>query len=241
MMTLKPEAFDQAGDLLRRAVAQDPGFPAIHAALADWHSLRWQQEWSPDPRAEIAAMEAALRQTLALDGNHARALALVGHQGTILRGQHEAAQPLFDRALETAPNESAVWLWSALTPGFMGRPGETIRRAERAIALSPEDPFIFQAQHFLSLGHYLSGDYEQAAELGLQSHAGNPRYSGNLCMTAASLAASGRKDEARALARQVLVVKPGFRLSRLRKRLPFRDRAVHERYIRHLEDAGLPA
>jgi tetratricopeptide (TPR) repeat protein len=190
--------------------------------------------------ADVAAMDAATRRALALDGTHARALALMGHHETILRGRHEAALPLFDRALESAPNDADVLLWSSLTHGFMGRPDETIRLAERAVALSPEDPFLFRAQHFLSLGHYLAGDVARAADLGLRSRAANPRYTANLCMTAASLAALGRDEEAHEVAANVMAVKPHFRVSRLKERLPFRDREAADRYVRHLVDAGLP-
>lgn len=238
---MEREAFEKAAGLLRQAIALDAGFAAAHAALADWHSLRLGQGWSPDRAADTQALVAAARQALALDPGHARALAMLGHNRTIFENRHEEATPLFDRALDVAPNDSEAWMWSAPTFAFLGEGREAVRRAERAIQLSPEDPLLFRHEHFAAIAHYAAGDMERAADRGLRSAAANPRYTSNLRLTAAALMALGRREPARELAQRVLEVEPGFRVGPMMARQAFRDPDVRRHFAEQMVAAGLPA
>jgi DNA-binding SARP family transcriptional activator/TolB-like protein len=96
-------AFEQAENLLHQAIARDPGYPAPHAALADWHSLRMFQGWSPDPARDVMALENAAQMAIRLDPCHARALALLGHNRTIIARRYHDATTLFERALPSVP------------------------------------------------------------------------------------------------------------------------------------------
>lgn len=234
-------AFDEAGMLLRRAAALDPDFPAIQSAIADWHSLRLGQGWSIDRAADMAALEAAVEATLALDANNPHALALLGHNQAILRRRYDDAIALFDRALAAAPNDAETWMWTSPTYAWMGEGEEALRRAERAIGLSPEDPLIFRYEHFLSIAHYTSEHHEEAVDWGMRSLRSNPNYTSNLRVTAAALAALGRQAEAKPLVRRVMELEPGFRVGPMIERQPFRDDAARERYGQRLVEAGLPA
>lgn len=240
MFRLERASFDEAGDMLRRAAALDPGFAAPHAALANWHSLRIGQRWSDDPAAEARALEAAVRHALELDGNHARALALLGHSCTILHRDYARGQDLLDRAQEMAPNDAETCLWTAPTLAFTGRAEEAVRGAERAIRLSPEDPLLFRYQHFLSIAHYARGSWDEAAEWGLRAMRSNGDYTSNLALTAAALAAVGRTDEARLAVSRLVALAPGFRVGVTVSRVGFRDEGLRAQYGRHLIAAGSP-
>jgi TolB-like protein/Tfp pilus assembly protein PilF len=240
MYRLERASFDRAGDMLRRAVALDPGFAAPHAALANWHSLRIGQRWSDDPAAEARALEAAVRRALELDGNHARALALLGHNCAILHRDYARAQDLLDRAQDMAPNDAETSLWTTPTLAFTGRAEEAVRGAERAIRLSPEDPLLFRYQHFLSIAHYARGSWDEAAEWGLRAMRSNGDYTSNLAMTAAALAAAGRTDEARLAVSRLVALSPSHRVGITVTRVAFRDEAMRAQYGRHLIAAGSP-
>lgn len=237
---LEPTAFEQAGAMLRRAVQLDPHYPALHVALADWHSLRMFQGWSKNAEADLRALEDSVRAALRYDPGNARALAMLGHNRTLTARRYDEALNLFDRALASGPNEAEVWMWSSPTYAYIGQAGEAMRRAERAIALSPHDPFLFRYEHFCCIAHYAAGNLEAAANWGRQSIARNPNYTSNLRMTAASLAGMGRRDDAKAIARSVLALEPGFRVGPLIARQAFRDPVERERYGSRLVEAGLP-
>ncbi len=240
MFRLESGGFEAAREMLRRAAALDPGFAAPHAALGDWYSLRIGQGWSPDPAADSRALEAEARLAIELDGGHPRALALLGHSHTILRREYGTAQDLLLRALEAAPNDAETCLWTSPTLAFTGRAEEAVRSAERAIALSPEDPLLFRYQHFLAIAHYVNGAFEEAARWGLRSMRANRDYISNLRLTATALGALGRADEARPLVERILHLQPDFRIGPYVARLPHADDAIRERCGRHLAVAGLP-
>lgn len=241
MFKLDRATFDEAGAMLRRAAALDPGFAAPHFALANWHSLRIGQRWSADPAAEARALEVEVGQALALDGGHARALALLGHSRTILHRDYDRAQDLLDRALDRAPNDAETWLWTSPTLAYTGRVTDAVRHAQRAIRLSPEDPLLFRYQHFLSIAYYACGQWEEAAHWGLRSMWSNGDYTSNLATTAAALAALGRREEARAPVARMLELLPGYRVSMTMASHAYRDDATREQYGQHLIAAGLPA
>jgi TolB-like protein len=240
MFRLEPSSFNHAEELLRRAAAMDGGFAAPHAALGDFYSLRIGQNWAEDAAADAQRLEDALRRALELDAENARALALLGHTCTILYRSYGEAFDLLERAMAIAPNDAETCMWSSLSHAYAGDVQEGLRRAERAIRLSPDDPLLFRYEHFLSLCHYMAGDFEQAALWGLRSVRRNGSYLSNMRATAMVLVALGRVDEARDLGRRVIALVPDFRVRDLVARLPFHDPAMREESGRRLEAAGLP-
>jgi DNA-binding SARP family transcriptional activator/Tfp pilus assembly protein PilF len=240
MFRLEPAPFEQAGKLLQRAVAIDPGYSPTHAALAGWYSVRLGQGWSPDADADTRELEAMARAAISLDSSNGRALAMLAHNRTILRREYDEALDLFDRALGAAPNDAEALMWSSPTFAYIGRADEAVRRAERAIALSPQDPLLFRYEHFLCIGHYANGDYAQAAQWGRRSLRGSPHYVSNLRMTAAALAGLGQLDEARPLVEKVMELQPSFRVGPMIAHQAFRDEGKRQLYGRHLVEAGLP-
>ncbi|WP_237216364.1 winged helix-turn-helix domain-containing protein [Falsiroseomonas oryziterrae] len=241
MLGMERSSFEEAGEQLRQAIAMDPTYAGGPAALARWYSLRLGQGWSADPAADSTALFAAAAEAVRLDPNDARSLALLGHQTTVIKRAYGTAIELFDRALGIAPNDSEVLVWSAPTYIFIGEPQEAIRRLERAIRLSPEDPLMFRYHHFLSLAHLTATNWSEAAHWGRSSMRLNPNYTSNLRATTVALVALRRLDEARDIAAQVLRLEPGFRVRALHT--PFAEACAHIRdlYARYLIEAGLPS
>jgi DNA-binding SARP family transcriptional activator len=238
---LERSAFERAGELLRLAIDRDPGYAAARAAAADWYSLRIGQRWSPDPEADMRALEAMARAAVAMDSSNGRALALLGHNLTILHRDYDEALALIDRGLEASPNDAEAMIWSSPTYAYVGETAQAVRRAERAVALSPEDPFMFRYEHFLGIAHYAAGNFEEAAYWGNRSARANPHYTSNLRMTSAALVGLDRAREARPLVEKILELEPGFRVSPLIARHAFRDTKLRETFGRQLVEAGLPA
>jgi tetratricopeptide (TPR) repeat protein len=237
---LERPAFEKAGGLLREALSRDAGYAPSYAAMADWYSIRIGQGWSSDPDADIRALEGAARLAIDLDSGNGRALAMLAHNRTILQRKYDDALTLIERAIEASPNDAEALMWSSPTYAYVGSPSEARHRAERAIALSPRDPFLFRYEHFMCIAHYAADEYEEAAYWGMRSLRANPHYTSNLRMTAAALAGLGRATEARPLVDKVKELEPGFRVSVMIPRQAFRDPARRNQYGRHLVDAGLP-
>lgn len=237
---LDRKQFDHAGTLVEQAIKLDPSYSAAYSLAADWHSLRLGQGWSTDPTLEAQMLLKAAEAAIARDGTNARALALLGHSQAIWFRKYDVARVLFDRALDAAPNEASGWMWSGPTYAYSGDAKEAIRRGERALRLSPRDPFIFRAYHFLSVAHFANASFEDAVQWGKLSLDERPEYTANLRSTAASLVGLGRVEEARELGQRVIELEPAFRIRPLLERHPFRDRELRIQYMQKLAEAGLP-
>jgi len=124
---------------------------------------------------------------------------------------------------------------------YIGRGKLAVEQAEHALQLSPLDRSLFYYYTFLNLAHYGNGTYADAVKWGRMARNENPHYTANLRILTGALAGSGRLDEAREVAAQLMRLEPDFRISVWGKtRLPFRDREISARYMEHLKSAGLP-
>jgi adenylate cyclase len=111
---------------------------------------------------------------------------------------------MFRRALDAAPSSAHAWLKSSYTFSYIGETEEAVRRAERALELSPCDrePHLFYSA--LCVAHYTAGNFDTAAQWGMQTLQEHTMLRATAGWTAASLAASGRIKEARELAAQAI-------------------------------------
>lgn len=238
---LKESSFDRAGVLLREAITLDPEYASSHVTLSHWCSLRLGQGWSPDRGADALTLAVSARTALRHDPSNAHAMALLGHNRTLLDQDYTEALSLFERALEVAPNDATVWTMSGPTFAFIGNPAEAIRRSERALTLSPRDPFSFRIHHFLSLAHFFKGSSDEAEHWGRESLRTNPNYTSNLRMLACILVEQGKLAEARALAARAMQIQPGFRVGPAVARYASRDPQIRQIYGKNLLEAGIPA
>ena len=237
---LDRSTFDQSATLLARAIEIDPDYAAAHALMAEFHSLRYGQGWSENFAADGEAVARYANQAIDRDPTDARALAFLAHSKAFLQRDTDAALPLFERALDTAPNNAGAWMWSSVTHAYLGDGDEAVRRAQLALRLSPRDWFGFQFNTALCLAHYVAGAYDEAIRFGTAALAENPRYHSALRYTTAALAARSETGQAATLAQEMMLLEPSFRLTPLLAAHPFRDPDRRERYRRHLQAAGLP-
>lgn len=238
---LERDTYDEAGELLQLACQKDPRFAPTFVALADWYSVRLGQGWSLDAAQDQMLLEKAMRAAISLGGESSRALAMLGHNKTILSQDYDEAKILFERALTSAPNDAESLMWSSPTFAFVGDHSEASDRAEQAIALSPQDPYLFRFEHFLSIAKYSAREYEEAAYWGRSSFQRNPLYFSNLRTTAAALVAADKLDEARIYAGKVMEQDAKFKVSNLMKAHPFKSDRNKSQYADRLITAGLPA
>jgi adenylate cyclase len=239
MYRLKREDFDRARGLLQQAMASDPGYASAYSHAATWHTFRIGQGWSTS--FEEDAREAARCAIAAVerDRNDAVGLAIHGQVLSFTRRDYDGAMYFLDRAITVGPSCQLAWTLSSTTAGWIGDGKRAVEHAQRALQLSPLDPFAFFTEHMLSQGHYICGDYEQAVVWGRRATARNGRLTSNLRTLAASLVAIGDLDGAREIARRVLDIEPGFSLRKFAARTPIKPEIL-EFHIPRLRAAGLP-
>ncbi len=237
---LNLQDFGEASTWLEKAIVLDPANAAPYALLANWHSLRVQQGWSPDPTVDNAEVMRMAAAALERDSFDATALALCGHARSVSRYEFDEAIAMFDRAIESSPSSYIAWTRSSPTYSYIGDAREAIRRAEHGLSLSPLDSQLFFPHTGLAIGLYVAGEYEEGARWGRKALEENPRYTATLRMLAANLAASGQTDEAREVAKALLVIEPAFQVGGFVDRYAIRDPERQQRLALHLRLAGLP-
>lgn len=240
MYRLERKDFAAARTLLERAIPLDPGYAAAYTFLAMWHMLNLGQGYCADENAESMEVVRAAEKAAEQHPADARALVLFGHCKAWLFRDYDSALDLIERAFAAAPNSAFVWGWSSPTCSYLGDGATAIAHAEHALRLCPLGPHAYAYRTALGLAHYTNGNYDEATRWGRRVMAANPLFSANLRFLAASLAARGRLEEARAVARSMLALQPAFSVKRFAARYPYRDVKRNAILAEHLRLAGLP-
>jgi adenylate cyclase len=207
-----PERVTKALVLLERALALDPTYALAHAFAAMCHHCLFlrgglhEESRAASMRYAQAAIEHGQDDALALTFA-AFSIGMDGHD-------HAAAFAAFEAALAVSPSSAITYILGSVVFAWTGEAERAIEWGERAMRLSPFDPWAFAAFHSLTLGHFHCGRYEEAANAAHKAVQSNPGHSISYMLLAAPLAKLGRLDEAKAAAARVLELQPAFRYSR---------------------------
>jgi len=147
---------------------------------------------------------------------------------------------LFDQALECDSNYPPAWGLSAICHAYLGKGDEARERFRNMWRLAPYDPFNFFYWTGAGLGEFVAGRYEEAIAWLRKSYRVKPQFVAALRVHAASLALSGKTDEARRIGRELLAAEPSFRIDKFVDWYPLQRPEDLERLARGLEEAGLP-
>ncbi|MDH3925667.1 MAG: hypothetical protein OET41_13790 [Xanthomonadales bacterium] len=127
----------EAVDLLKRAVAADPGFAKAWEVLGAAYFVgpSWGYDLGDEPNAlAIAASERALE----LDDSLALPWSVIGSVDQLAkRFGHAEAMDYHQRAMDADPYNATVHLWAALTQGELGFIDRSISLLQRCLEIDP--------------------------------------------------------------------------------------------------------
>ena len=185
-----PDRVTKALVLLERALALDPDLSVGACICRNVPSLL------------VPARRAARRKPGGLDppctGRHpqgqddALALTFAGFSIGMDGHDHAAAFAALEAALAVSPSSALTYIVGGVIFGWAGEAERAIEWGERAMRLSPFDPWALSAFHALTLGHFCRGSYEEAAKAAHKAVQLNPGHSISYMLLAASLAKLGR-------------------------------------------------
>ena len=204
------------------------------------HLLNVLQGWAADPKSEIAEGLRLLRLALSIDGNDYFALSLHGRATAFFSGDFDTAKEMVDRAVALNPNAAVAWEGRGLTYQRAGQPEEAIRSFERAIRLSPFDPWLFLRFTGMGIAFIGLGRFDEAVAAAKKALRENQTNSTAHRCLASALAHLGCKTEAREAAAGLLELEPGFRISEWVSRIGLSRIDGLQLYIDGLRKAGLP-
>ena len=207
-----PAQVTKALVLLERALALDPTYALAHAFAAMCHHCLFLRAGLHE--AERAASIRHAQAAIMHGQDDALALTFAGFSIGMDGHDHAAAFAALEAALAVSPSSALTYIVGGVILGWAGAAERAIEWGERAMRLSPFDPWIWSAFHALTLGHFHRGRYEEAAKAAHKAVQFNPGHSISHMLLAAPLAKLGRLEEAKAAAGRVLELQPAFRYSR---------------------------
>jgi len=190
-----PEDADKALALLGKAIELEPDFAAAHAMIAWCHEQRYLRGGMQEETRNAALHHA--RHAIAAGGDDAAALATAGFVIAVCGRDYETALTAFDRSFALSSSSALALGFSSIVRAWKGDDAIAVEQANRALRLSPVDPWIQLPYTGLAYAHFAAGRFEEtvaAASLATQS---NPRLSVPQILHAAALGCLDRSEDAR--------------------------------------------
>jgi adenylate cyclase len=204
-----------AKQLAEEAIALDPEYAWAYYRLASTHQ---QDVWfgtSKSPKQSLAKAEELLQKAIVLDENLAAAHGLLGFIYAVEK-QHDKALAQGKKAVALNPNSARAHIYLGKILVFAGKHEEAIPEYRIAIRLNPITPSYYMWS--LGLSYAATGQYDEAIEWCEKAvHMGPDSLMARIMMTAV-YSWSGRDEEARATAAEVLRINPDFSLEKFAKR-----------------------
>ncbi len=223
---------------LQKAVKLDPDYAVAHAALAVCYESRFRGGGVDDTDRSEGVRHARL--ALALGTDDATALAIAAITVLHLDRDFEAASGAIARALSLNGSCATALYWGAHIHAVSGDPALAEDYANRALRLSPFDPFSYEGHLALGAVRIRLRRYDDAAACFAKAVQANPRFSVLYALHAGALGLAGRGDEAKAVGRRLMELEPNFRLRGFIEFAGFVMKDTRDALAVGLRQAGLP-
>jgi adenylate cyclase len=227
------EANAHARRLFLEAIGLAPGYARAHSAVSRTHNLDWRYSWSSVPEDSLKTALDLARRAIGLDRLDARGFAELGFS-CLYTKQHDESLVNYERALALNPNDADIIAEYADSLVYAGQPSMSIELMRKAMRLNPYYPDWYL--WYLADAYNATG---RSADVIATVHKMQDPSEGRR-MLAANFVHLGMMDEARSEAQEVMRLHPEFTISGWRRRPPYRDQAILDRYIEGLRKSGLP-
>ena len=236
------ENFVAALDLFDQAVSRDPKSITGWGGVAVINGVGAGIGWLPDRDAAVSRLEIASSQLQALDSEHLFALLARSNLANLQR-DYEAFVQIHKMIIARYPSHASSYDSLGLGLINLGRFDDAVAPIEKAIRLSPRDPSRGVWYWHIGTSHFMRGRYVDAARFALIAEEASPRLPLPPLLRAASLARSGREEEARAIVARYRQQHPAYRATdigiSMRSDHPAYA-AGRESMIESLRELGLP-
>ena len=225
-----------AKQLAQEAIALDPEYAMAYRALSTAHQMDVWLGTSKSPKQSKAKAMELLQKAIELDPTYAEAH---GHLGFVfsMMGEHDKAVAKAEQAVALNPNSAYAHMVLGHTLRFAGRHEEAIPEYKKAIRLNPMPPtnYLFG----LGMAYSWTGQYEEAIKWCEKAVRQDPDSFLTRLMMTQVYSLSGREEEARAEAAEVLRINPKFSVDKWEKASTVKKKTEKERSMAALRKAGL--
>ncbi|MCH7981162.1 MAG: winged helix-turn-helix domain-containing protein [Proteobacteria bacterium] len=153
------EALTQAVNYFQQAIELDPSFALAHVRLADAYILLGLYSDEPPNQELLERIRVAAQTALELDARLGEAYTVLAAYSE-MRGDYDAADVFFQRAIDLSPNYAVAYQWYAeFLRGRLGDAAGASPYFEKALELDPLSPII---QVSAGLNYEYLGEYDEA-------------------------------------------------------------------------------
>ena len=235
--TLK--AFAKSRDLIEEAVRRTPAAAEVHAWRGNWYVLSVFNGWSTNPQADTKMAVDSTARALDLDPENAFCLTMDGFVHNNLLQQLDIAKTRYDSALQNNPNESLSWLMKGALHAFRDESDAAIAAANKAVQLSPIDPFGYFYDTLNATAHLSGGEYQRALDFANKSIEKNNRHLSTLRVKISALHHLGKSEEAKKTASDLMRRQPDFTVAKYLKKHPAADSKTGKELAMALKASGI--
>jgi tetratricopeptide (TPR) repeat protein len=202
------ENSEAAIGFFERALATDPGHVDALVGLGNALALSVMGRYSSDPAATLVRADAVIAKAIAAAPRHAQAHLAKGNTLRARKAFDEAALS-YGTAIALNPNLATAYAYKANNSILAGRSAEAFDLIDKAIRLSPHDPYLSVWQYFKCHAHTHLGQFDAAIEECRKSVAIHPLWFAYIDLIAA-YGWKGMKAEARAAMAELDKLMPGY-------------------------------
>ncbi|GAB4233114.1 MAG: BTAD domain-containing putative transcriptional regulator [Kiloniellaceae bacterium] len=236
----RKEDNEQALALFDQALAMDPDYGVALAFKAWCHAQQACYLWAEDPGGEKQrAIETADRAARRVQ-DHATALTAIGAAYSMTTTDQERAGSFIERALTIDPNNAWAWMRAGWMKTIYDQIDGALECFERALALSPYDPFAFNMYFGMAAAYGDRQDYRKAIELVEKGLRAGPGVTWAYRMLASYLAQAGEPEKAARAIDEFRRHNPGVTIEKLRVGLPPSMLLSNPNYLEGMRKAGIP-
>lgn len=225
--------------LLDKALELDPTYGRA-AALAAWaRAQHIVYNWTTDIAAERMAGQRLVDLASTNADDDPTALTSLATAIMLLFGDLDRAQHFTDKALSLDPNHAWAWTRRGFLNIYRGDAAAGIPCFERAIRLSPLDPFSFNCFIGLGLATFALGKPEEATKWTQRAMREKVGMTWAYRDLATFLAHAGEVDGAREALSRLVASRPHLTLAGVADAISFMEPKLRARYLEGLRIAGL--
>jgi adenylate cyclase len=225
--------------LLGQAIELDPDYGRASAVGAWARAQHIVYSWTTDLEAERRIAHGLVERAAPLSEDDPTALTALATAVMLLFADLDRAQHFIDRALTLDPNHAWAWTRRGFLNVYRGNAEVAVPAFERAIRLSPLDPFSFNCYIGLGLASFVAGRPEEAAKWTQRAMREKVGMTWAYRDLAVFLAHAGEIDGAREALARLTESMPYLTIKTVEQSLDFMEPTLFGRYMQGLRLAGL--
>jgi TolB-like protein/cytochrome c-type biogenesis protein CcmH/NrfG len=223
--------------LLEKAIVLDPNYGQALGLLATSHMFSAHMGWADMATAAPIAERAALAAILADSADPWAHNAL----GSVYFSTRRLDQSLaeFELALQLNPNFSLAQGYYGLALAYCGRWQEANGAAQRALRLSPRDPFSAIYYGVAAYAQFVGKNYQEAIDLSREAIRLRGDFVGAYRVLTVAAGMAGQAAVASAALQALRRAQPNISLAWIANQLPWKLDSDREHYLEAFRRAGL--